>query len=93
MTSLWSKLFITHPLSVHESYLEHMGQALYFSFYLGLGCFVCFCHALVPGAFEKTGSRLVEKLHDRMIKNRLRHQPVQEKSRTFSTLGIQNTPE
>ncbi|WP_020592924.1 DUF6356 family protein [Kiloniella laminariae] len=93
MISLWNRLFINHPLSVHESYLEHMGQALYFSFHLGLGCLVCLCHALIPGAFEKTGSRLVEKLHDRMVKNRQRHQPKEAESKKFSSLGIQNTSE
>ena len=38
----------------------------------GLACLV---HALVPFAFERTGSECIERLHDRMVVNRHRLTP------------------
>jgi hypothetical protein len=70
-------LFLNHPQSVNETYFQHMRQALYFAFHMCVGFFVCLCHAFIPGAFEKTGSQLVTKLHDRMVENRLRQQTTQ----------------
>ncbi|WP_417432213.1 DUF6356 family protein [Kiloniella sp.] len=80
MKKIIDNLFIDHPQAVNETYFEHMGQALYFSFNMCLGFFVCFCHAFIPGAFEKTGSQLVTKLYDRMVQNRMRHQAKQDTS-------------
>ncbi|MEH6632328.1 MAG: DUF6356 family protein [Halopseudomonas aestusnigri] len=78
MKKLLDNLFTDHPQSVNETYFEHMGQALYFSFNMGVGFFVCLCHAFVPGAFEKTGSQMVTKLYDRMVQNRMRNQSKQD---------------
>ena len=64
------RLFSAHPASVGESYGEHLGQALRFSFYMGLGCIACCIHAFLPFLFEKTGSSLIARLHDRMITHR-----------------------
>lgn len=66
------KLFTDHPQSVDESYLEHLGQALYFATQLLLASFVCFIHALLPFAFEKTGSQRISHLQARMVISRNR---------------------
>lgn len=65
-----SRLFSEHPESVGETYFEHMVQAFTFAIKLGLACLVCFVHALLPCLFKKTGSRLIETLHARMVVNR-----------------------
>jgi hypothetical protein len=33
----------------------------------------CLVHALLPFLFERTGSRAITQLHDRMVTNRQRH--------------------
>jgi hypothetical protein len=33
----------------------------------------CLVHALLPFMFERTGSRAITQLHDRMVTNRQRH--------------------
>lgn len=68
------KLFLAHPRSVGESYVEHMLQALRFSGLLLLAGLVCGIHALLPAAFRRTGSGIVSKLHDRMVKSRQRRE-------------------
>ena len=69
------KIFTQHPASVGENYLQHMGSALSFALPL-LGAFLaCLVHALLPFLFEKTGSRLIVRLHERMVTNRHRHGP------------------
>ncbi len=63
---------MAHPRSVDESYLEHQAHALRFSGSLLLAAGACFIHALVPGLFERTGSRTIERLHDEMVVHRKR---------------------
>lgn len=72
MIAVWRKLFIDHPDTVEETYFEHMGVAMYFSGAMLFTGFACFVHAFIPGAFEKTGSRMVTHLYDRMVANRMR---------------------
>lgn len=72
MQNIWGKLFLDHPKSVDESYVEHMGQAFYFSSRLFAGAICCFIHGLVPALFTKTGSDTVLHLNDRMVLNRNR---------------------
>ncbi|MBL4785757.1 MAG: hypothetical protein JKY49_10035 [Cohaesibacteraceae bacterium] len=72
MIAVWRKLFVDHPDSVEETYFEHMGAAMYFCGAMLYTGFACFVHAFIPGAFEKTGSRMVTHLHDRMVANRNR---------------------
>lgn len=59
-----------HLEQVDESYMQHMKHALSFAFNLGLASIVCLVHAFLPFLFEKQGSDLVRKLHDRMVVNR-----------------------
>lgn len=65
--------FVEHPRSVGESYLEHMGSALGFSWRLLAAAFCCAAHALLPGLFKCSASAQIALLHDRMIANRHRH--------------------
>lgn len=67
------KIFTQHPASVGENYVQHMGSALSFALPL-LGAFLaCLVHALLPFLFAKTGSRIIVRLHDRMVTHRHRH--------------------
>lgn len=70
MKAVLNKYFLDHPGSVDESYLEHMGQAFYFSARMFIGGFACLIHGIIPSAFEKTGSGTISQLHDRMVVNR-----------------------
>ncbi len=66
------RLFTEHPASVDETYGEHFLVASSFSLKLfGAAC-ACALHAFLPFLFEKTGSRMITELHDRMVTNRNR---------------------
>ncbi|MDY0872950.1 DUF6356 family protein [Dongia rigui] len=67
------KMFLDHPKSVGESYLEHLYMASCFSGRMLVGAVACFIHALIPGLCVKTGSKTITELHDRMVVNRMRH--------------------
>jgi len=64
--------FLSHPRSVAETYLEHQFAALWFAAQLFTAGLACFVHALVPGLFQNTGSTMVARLHERMVKKRIR---------------------
>ncbi len=66
------RLFTEHPASVGETYWQHFGMALSFSATLFAAAFFCLVHAILPFAFEKTGSLMITRLHDRMVTNRSR---------------------
>ena len=66
------RLFRDHPASVDETYLEHMAVAGSFGWAMLKASCACFLHALVPGLCERTGSRIITDLHDRMVLNRRR---------------------
>ena len=66
MTHIIERMFITHPQSVDESYLEHFGFALRFSGLLLAAAGAALVHALVPCLFEKTASGIVRRLHTRI---------------------------
>ncbi|USI73150.1 DUF6356 family protein [Sphingomonas morindae] len=69
------RLFLEHPRAVGEGYFAHMGTALGFAgTLLGAGL-ACGVHALVPALCERTASRAIARLHDRMVVHRSR-QPV-----------------
>ena len=59
-------LFLNHPASVDEGYFEHMRFAGSFAFWLlAAGC-AALIHALIPALFERTASKIIERLHNRM---------------------------
>jgi len=62
--------FTEHPASVGETYGEHFVMASGFSWALFKAAFYCGIHAILPFAFEKTGSECIAGLYDRMVTNR-----------------------
>ena len=69
---MFRQLFTDHPRSVGETYFEHMGMASGFAATLFLAALACAVHALLPFLFEKTGSKMIDALHDSMVRNRRR---------------------
>jgi hypothetical protein len=64
------RLFLDHPETMGESYLEHQAVALSFAWPLLLASLACAVHALVPGLFTSTGSRAIVRLNDRLAAGR-----------------------
>lgn len=58
-------LFLSHPASVGESYLEHAGFALHFALMLLAAAGAALVHAVLPFAFERTASTIVAGLYER----------------------------
>ena len=58
-----ARIFLDHPRSVDESYLEHMAFAGKFSAKLVAAGFAAFVHALIPCLFQKTASRLIAEMY------------------------------
>jgi len=59
------RLFLDHPNSVDESYLEHLAFAGKFSALLFAAAGAALIHAVVPCLFEKTASKIVARLYER----------------------------
>jgi len=67
-----ARLFIDHPQTVGESYGQHALVASRFGLHMLAGGLACLVHALVPGLFTATGSRIIAQLHDDMLLHRKR---------------------
>lgn len=67
---MFTRLFLDHPRSVGESYLEHQRHAFGFGISLLGAALACLVHAVVPGLFVRTGSQAITRLHDRMVTHR-----------------------
>lgn len=65
------RLFTQHPASVGETYWQHMRTAWGFAACMLLGGIACFIHGIFPFLFERTASRHIDRLHERMIVNRM----------------------
>jgi len=66
------KLFVSHPQSIGETYLEHFGVALSFGSRMVVAGLACMLHGVLPFLFVTTGSSTVRHLHDKMITGRRR---------------------
>ena len=64
--------FTEHPTTVGETYGEHFVTASGFSLSMLKAAFCCGVHAILPFAFEETGSECITELYDRMVTNRNR---------------------
>lgn len=64
------RLFVDHPHSVGESYVEHMGSAFGFGATMITAGLACLIHGLLPFLFVRTGSAQITVLHERMVANR-----------------------
>jgi len=79
--------FTDHPATVGETYWQHLASAWGFSWRMMLASLACLVHALLPFLFEKTGSRAITQLHDRMVVNRHRHAAATTASNAIPTQG------
>ncbi|WP_202903899.1 DUF6356 family protein [Halocynthiibacter namhaensis] len=57
------KVFLDHPRSVEESYLEHAAFAGKFSIKLFLAASAALVHAVIPCLFEKTASKMIAEMY------------------------------
>ncbi|MEJ6394945.1 DUF6356 family protein [Gymnodinialimonas sp. 2305UL16-5] len=56
-------VFLDHPKSVNETYLEHAAFAGKFSGKLFLAAGAAAIHAVIPCLFEKTASRMIAEMY------------------------------
>jgi Family of unknown function (DUF6356) len=64
--------FTDHPASVSETYWQHARHSAKFGITMLRGPAAAFVHAMLPALCTTTGSRIIARLHDRMILNRIR---------------------
>ena len=74
-----------HLNSVNESYFQHMWHALSFAVAMFMGAFCCLVHAFAPFLFEKRGSAIVQRLHERMV---LHRDKLGSNARTTGVAGL-----
>lgn len=60
-----ARLFLNHPKSVDETYVEHMAFAAWFAGKLFTAAGAATVHAVIPGLFEKTASSIIAELYQR----------------------------
>lgn len=72
------RVLFEHPRSVGESYGEHLQVAGSFGVSMIGAGLACMVHAVVPCLFERTGSKTIEHLHGRMIRNRRRASTIDQ---------------
>jgi hypothetical protein len=66
--AMFERWFLAHPHSVGESYAAHLRAAASFAGLLFLASAACLIHAVFPFLFERTASRTVMRLHERMTR-------------------------
>lgn len=69
---MFKQLFINHPKSVNETYIQHFFTSISFSMKLFKAAIACFIHALIPGLCIKTGSKAITELHVKMVTFRVK---------------------
>ena len=57
------RLFLDHPASVGETYVDHLGQASGFGSKLVFAGLACMLHGVFPFLFKHTGSETVRALN------------------------------
>lgn len=60
MRKAFDRVFLDHPRSVDESYVQHAGVALHFATRLLGAGIAALVHAAVPCLFEKTASSMIK---------------------------------
>ena len=61
-----SRLFLEHPRSVDENYIQHAWFAAKFSMLLFVAALAALVHAILPFMFEKIASRIITRLYNRI---------------------------
>jgi hypothetical protein len=79
-----NRLFQQHPASVGETYGEHFVTASSFARWLFVAALACLVHAVLPCLFEKTASRIIDRLYQRMIVSR--HKNLQKAAESAPSL-------
>jgi hypothetical protein len=64
--SFFRSIFVEHPASVDETYLQHFISALGFGTKMIVAGVACIVHGLLPALFVTRGSDTVCALHERM---------------------------
>ena len=67
MIHAFARIFIAHPQSVDETYFEHMRFAGWFAARLLMAGGAALVHAVIPCLFEKTASRMIARMHARLM--------------------------
>jgi len=75
------KLFNRHPNEVGETYFEHMRMAFRFSLNCAWASIALFIHSFFPFLFRTTGSNIITRLFDEMIKKRLEKKEALRKAK------------
>jgi len=69
LRSTLSSIFLKHPEEQKMTYLEHLKHALALGLET-LGCSIVFIvHGIIPALFQTTGSTMIKKLNQKLIKN------------------------
>jgi hypothetical protein len=56
---MFDQVFLAHPRSVGETYVEHATMAARFALRLFVAACACAIHAAVPALFPRTASRII----------------------------------
>lgn len=64
--------FTRHPETVGESYFQHLLSAWGFAATMAIGALACLLHGLFPFAFQRSASRRIGALHERMVTHRVK---------------------
>ena len=67
---MFSRLFVDHPKSVDESYVEHFLVASRFGMAMIWGGMKALVHAVIPGCCITSGSDTVKRLNHIMVEQR-----------------------
>ncbi len=67
---MFRRLFVDHPKSVDENYLEHFAVASRFGLAMIWGGIKALVHAIVPGMCITSGSDTVKRLNHIMVEQR-----------------------
>jgi hypothetical protein len=77
------RLFLAHPRTVNESYLEHCGFAFRIGSRLLLAGAAALVHAVVPCLCETTASRIILALNAGIVARRAKANPAQAQEPLF----------
>jgi hypothetical protein len=72
---MFKSVFLSHPRSVGETYLEHQGVALSFAGELMVAGLACAVHAFIPALFPRAASQKIERLYLRLNVKRHANSP------------------
>jgi Family of unknown function (DUF6356) len=63
---MFRRLFLAHPASVNESYLQHQRVALSFALPLLAAALAALVHAVVPGLCQTRAGDIIRRLNARL---------------------------